>query len=231
MTLFTLPPSHFCERARWALDHVGADYVERRLAVGLHVPIMRRIADRSALPVLRIGASVIQGSDRVLDWTGIPGGDPALEHRLESRIGSLVRLFAYSATLGEPHHRDVRTVILDGVPVWQACLAGIGWPMLRRAMMAGLDARAERLPALAAQLETEFDWLEISLGGRSYYTGTSFGRADITAASLLSPLMRPAVLPLYGPIRFPPAVTETLRRWNERPVLRWVRHVYAAHRG
>ena len=28
--LLTIPISHFCEKARWALDRAGVDYVERR---------------------------------------------------------------------------------------------------------------------------------------------------------------------------------------------------------
>ena len=29
--LVTIPISHFCEKARWALDRAGVDYVEQRL--------------------------------------------------------------------------------------------------------------------------------------------------------------------------------------------------------
>ena len=230
MTLFTLPPSHYCERARWALDCIHADYVERRLAVGLHGPIMRRVAASTALPVLRIGTGVIQGSDRILDWTMMPGGDTAVEARLDARLGSLVRLYAYSATLGGPDHARIRNVLVDGVPAWQAVTISVGWPILRRAMIAGLDARAERLHGLAHAIEAELDWLEARLGERPYLVGDRFGRADITAASLLSPLARPAVVPLYGPIRFPPEVDSILKRWNERRSLRWVRQIYADHR-
>ena len=47
--LFVLPPSHYCERARWALDHVDVVYREERWAVGLHVPRARRLAKRTTL--------------------------------------------------------------------------------------------------------------------------------------------------------------------------------------
>ncbi|EIZ79571.1 hypothetical protein WSK_1837 [Novosphingobium sp. Rr 2-17] len=35
--VLTLPPSHYCERARWALDRQAIAYDEERLAPGAHV--------------------------------------------------------------------------------------------------------------------------------------------------------------------------------------------------
>ena len=91
--LYVLPPSHFCERARWGLDHMGVAYVEEPWAVGVHVLLARRLAPATTLPILDVGTEIIQGSDRILDWTGIKGGNPDLEERFESRIGVLVRQF------------------------------------------------------------------------------------------------------------------------------------------
>ena len=71
--LIVLPPSHYCERARWALDHAGVAYTEDRWGVGLHVPLAKRLMAGTGLPILDTGAEIIQGSDRILDWTGLPG--------------------------------------------------------------------------------------------------------------------------------------------------------------
>ena len=36
-TLVTIAFSHFCEKARWALDHAGVRYVEERYAPVAHL--------------------------------------------------------------------------------------------------------------------------------------------------------------------------------------------------
>src|SRR3712207_676399 len=99
--LIVLPPSHYCERARWGLDHMGVAYREERWAVGCHVPLAKRLAPATTLPILDTGREVIQGSGRILDWTGMPGGDAEVEDRFERGIGVLVRQYIYAATLGD----------------------------------------------------------------------------------------------------------------------------------
>jgi glutathione S-transferase len=85
--LYTLAPSHYCERARWALDRAGIGYEEVRLAPGPHVPRVRKLGvPGTSLPVLeRPDEKPLQGSARILDWAGLPGGDAELEARLEER--------------------------------------------------------------------------------------------------------------------------------------------------
>ncbi|MGK4455608.1 glutathione S-transferase N-terminal domain-containing protein, partial [Klebsiella pneumoniae] len=80
-----MPPSHYCERARWALDLQRIVYDEERLAPGTHLLRVKRLgAAATSLPLLLLeDGSLCQGSDRILDWAGLPGGDPAIERRLE----------------------------------------------------------------------------------------------------------------------------------------------------
>ena len=226
--LIVIPPSHYCERARWALDRAGVAYNEERWAVRLHVPLAKRLgAADTGLPILDTGAEVIQGSDRILDWTGLPGAD--VERRFEARIGPLVRRYIYANTLGDPRS-GVQNFLLDGVPAWQAALGRLAWPVTRRLMIQGMNARADLAPALEQELAAELDWFDGILGGRRYLVGDQFGRADITAASLLAPLASPAEHPVYRRGMMPAAVEDALTRWRARPSLRWVERTYAEHR-
>jgi glutathione S-transferase len=77
--LFVLAPSHFRERARWALDHAGVNYREVRWAPGPHALLAKRLGTGTSLPILDTGTDVIQGSNRILNWTGLSGHDPDLE--------------------------------------------------------------------------------------------------------------------------------------------------------
>ncbi len=227
--LIVLPPSHYCERARWALDRAMVRYREERWAVGVHLPLARRIAPKSTLPILDTGDQVIQGSDRILDWIGLPGADPELEGRLSERIGPLIRRYLYAGALNEPGS-PVRNVVLDGVPAWQAAIGRVAWPAIRRRMIQQLDARPELLQAMEGELNGELTWLDDRMRERRFLVGDAFGRADITAASLLSPLARPEALPIYRKGKLPDAIEATLARWAARPSLRWVSETYAAER-
>jgi len=60
-TLITIPFSHFCEKARWALDATGVGYREEGHPPGLHRRAVKRVRGRGSVPVL-----VLEGG-RVLD--------------------------------------------------------------------------------------------------------------------------------------------------------------------
>ena len=226
--LLTLPPSHYCERARWGLSYAGLPYREVPLAAGLHALTARRLAPLTALPLLRTATKVVQGSDCILDWCGLATADPDAEQRLQNRIGPLVRSFSYAATMDGPYYADIRRILLAGVPRWQAVATTAAWPGLRRLLIVSLDVQAWRLAELSEQLEAELDWFGRHLGGRETLGNGGFGRDDITAASLLAPLTLPTVVPLYRALRYSEAVVTTLTRWNGGPALRWVAATYRA---
>ena len=227
--LFVIPISHYCERARWALDHAGVAYKEVRWAVGLHVPLARRIAAGTGLPILDTGERIIQGSDRILDWTGMPGADPALERRFEDTVAPLIRQYVYSATLHDPNS-NIRDVLFDGVSAMHDHVGRFMWPVTRRLMIRKMDTRPILVPDLERRLEAELDWFDGRVEGRRFLVGDRFGRADLTAASLLAPLARPAACPLYQELALPPRLQETFERWSVRPGLHWVGRLYDDHR-
>jgi glutathione S-transferase len=227
--LFVLPPSHYCERARWALDHIGQPYTEERWAVGLHVPLARRMAKGTTLPILAVRNTIIQGSDLILDWTGIGGADPALEQRFEKRIGPLVRQYIYAGTLGDPRS-GVRGVLWEGVPRVQSLPGRIMWPVTRRIMVSAMSAHPFVLPELEDRLDAELAWFDERISGRHHLAGGQFGRACLTAASLLAPLARPPECPFYNRVIMPPVMEAALVRWSARPSLRWVNHIYSIYR-
>jgi glutathione S-transferase len=193
------------------------------------VPLAKRIAPATTLPILIADREVIQGSGRILDWADLPGGDVGLEERFDRRIGLLVRQYIYAATLSESAS-GVRAALLDGVSATQARLARLMWPATRRLMIAGMNARPALVSQIEEQLAGELDWFDHRLDGRRHLVGDRLGRADITAASLLGPLARPAACPLYSSIVLPARVEETLARWRRRPSLAWTERLYSDHR-
>jgi glutathione S-transferase len=97
-----------------------------------------------------------------------------------------------------------------------------------------MNARPRLLPDLIAQVDSELDWFDGVLAERGdHLVGREFGRADLTAASLLAPVALPQVEPvksLSAGIRWPRSLAPALARWSDRPTLEWVRRVYETHR-
>jgi len=235
LLLLTLPPSHYCERARWALDRHGVAYDEERLAPGAHIRRVKRLgASVTSLPLLLLGdGSLCQGSDRILDWTGMSGGDPEIERHLERTTAPLIRQCLYAGLLHDPRS-GIRNVLLRGTGTWPTIVGCLTWPLLRRIMAAGMNARQHLLLGLIAQVERELDWFDQTLAERGdHLIGSDFGRADLTAASLFAPIALPQVEPVSGisaGIRWPRSLAPAIARWSDRPSLKWVRKMYETHR-
>jgi|AGTN01.3.fsa_nt_gi hypothetical protein len=228
--LYVLPPSHYCERARWGLDHAGIAFAEERWAVGLHVVLARRLAEKSTLPILDTGTNIIQGSDRILDWAGLHAGDPEVERRFGDVIGPLIRQYIYAVTLSDPSS-GIRALLLEGVPTWQRRVARLMWPATCRLMVAHMNADARFAHDFERRITAELDWFSRRIGDRAYLSEDRFSRTDITAASLLAPLARPEFCRLYRRLKLPPVLTDAFSRWQDSPALHWTTRIYALHRG
>src|SRR6187397_1382247 len=59
-TLYQFEFSHFCEKARWALDYKGLAHERRNLLPGLHARVARKLASNSSLPILVDNGAVVQ---------------------------------------------------------------------------------------------------------------------------------------------------------------------------
>ena len=51
-TLYQFPLSHFCEKARWLLDHKELDFVAHNLVPGFHRAFARLKTGQNNLPIL-----------------------------------------------------------------------------------------------------------------------------------------------------------------------------------
>ena len=235
LRLLTLAPSHFCERARWGLDMGGIVYDEERLAPAAHILRVKRLgASATSLPLLLFAnGSICQGSDQILNWAKVPGGDRELEQRLEQTTAPLIRQTLYAGLLADSQS-GIRDVLLRGTDTLQAAMVRLAWPILRSVMVAGMDARPQFLPKLLAKVEHELDWFDRVITERKrHLVGQEFGRADLTAASLLAPLALPDVDPvksISAGIRWPRSLEPSIMKWSDRPALKWVHQVYHAHR-
>lgn len=98
-------------------------------------------------------------------------------------------------------------------------------------MIKGMDLGPAQGLQSRALLEAELDWLDGLLAdGRPYLHGKQWTRADLTAAALLAPLVAPKEHSLTDKVFFPSGVLKTMKDWENRPALQFVRRMYATHR-
>lgn len=237
--LHTFALSHFCENARWALDYKGVPYTEHSWAPMLHMFRTWRLK-RTYTPVLRIDGKVIQESAEICQYVEQRFPTPSLipaEHREavlrtceEARsIGPQVRRIAYFA-IGQELPRLKRAWSLNVSPV-EARLHTMVFPLSRRMVFKALRVNEEAAKESEAVVRAFLAEHDKRLDGRGrYLVGDAFTLADLTMASMLSPLARPPEHPYY-PRMVPGDAGEALiDSFRGYRMLQWVRDCYARHR-
>ena len=158
--LITFGRSHFCEKARWALDWHGIAYDEIGWPPGLHIILAkRRGATATTLPILLDGESVIQGSGAIIDWAESKSQDCArsltprsnqaeaqeIERRADQVIGVHVRRLAYAETLPS-HSHLVKPSLFLRASGWHRLIGNMMWPVVRRLMIRIMTSSQEPPP-------------------------------------------------------------------------------------
>ncbi len=243
-TLYIFAISHYCEKACWALERLGIEHRVELLAPGPHQVTAKKLgARRAALPILVADGAMVQGSANIIDWadaqvepsrrlTPDEGREEclAIEKRLDDVFGVHVRRYYYSEALVD-HPATVLPIFTNGLPVARRLLVTATWPVIRRLMIQGMDLGPEQRLDSRRIVEQELDWVDGLLSdGRRHLVGDGLTRADLAAASLLSPLAVPDEHPTYANLSLPPLLAEDVAGWNTRPSLAWVRDIYAAYR-
>lgn len=243
--LYIFAISHYCEKARWALDYLGIDYELRHVAPGEHGQIAKKLgAPRSSVPYLSTGEQVIQGSADIIDWADkvtpsktkrlTPDADREkclqVEKRIDDIAGVHIRRFYYSEALVE-YPRTVRPIFTRDLTLKKKLLTSIFWGKIRNLMIARMDLGPKQAQESRDITEGEIDWIDGLLsGGTKYLVGDVFSRADIAAASLLAPLVLPTEHPTYGRLKHPPNLAAVVAGWEHRPSFTWVRNIYTQYR-
>ena len=238
--------SHFCEKARWALDRAGIDYSLHHLAPGLHRRVAKKLGlPASSVPILKVGGTLVQGSSAILDWaeehrqagapTLVPEDDAsesvnAVEQRLDEVLGVHVRRYFYSEALVE-YPQTVKPIFTNDLVGGQKLFLELAWRFIRKIMIDRMDLGSMQGIESREILEQELNWLDSLLAdGRQFLVGNRFSRIDITAASLLAPLVKPEKHPTYDMIELPPNVTLDCENWSKRTSLQWVSDMYQEYR-
>jgi glutathione S-transferase len=244
--LVTIPFSHYCEKARWALERAGIPFEERG-----YLPGLNRLATRghggTTVPLwLHEGRALGDSTEIALRADSLAESgrkllpvDPVLrEHALSldarfgRRLGVATRAWAYSFLLEEPaliaqlaEQRVSRAQALALVP-----LRGLIIAMIRRGLRIGPTTRAWA----EGRIEEDFAHVEerLASGDGEHLVGDAFSLADLSFASLAAPAVFPEQYagPSLRLDELPAPMREQVTRWRERPAGRFALRVYQTHR-
>jgi len=238
--LFTI--SHYCEKARWALDYLGFDVDVRALAPGTHIKVAKRLGLKyGSVPYMQFNEEVIQGSSAIIDWaekntqSGRTLGSSneqvrAIERRLDEKLGVHIRRWFYSeAVIKCPEL--VKPIFMHDISFLEKIKLQMRWPVIRKMMTKRMDLGPEEGLESFKIVNQEIDWLEgLIVDEDSYLIGDRLSRADITAASLLAPLVQPEQYVCSTLMQHPPRLQEDVAAMIERPFWAWVAAQYQRNR-
>jgi glutathione S-transferase len=231
--LITIPISHYCEKARWALDRAGIAYRERAHLQVIHWIPVARAGGKKTAPVLVWGDRVYADSTDIVEEASAKGppdrglfpDDPAvaaevraLQKDFDEHLGPEGRRWMYNALRGR---RDIAIAFgCTGVPTWQRRGLPLVYPLAARIIDRYLDVTPATAERSEAEVRAVFDGVALRLGdGRPYLCGERFSAADLAFASLSAPLLMPPEygVPLPQPDQLPMPMAEKVREFRAHP--------------
>ncbi len=231
--LITIPISHYCEKARWALDRAGIEYHERAHLQIFHWVPVRRAGGKWTAPVLVWGDRVLADSADIVeaadaqarpnrrlfpDDRDTAAEARSLQHDFDTHLGPEGRRWMYFALSGR---RDIAIdYACTGVPTWQRRALPLVYPAAARIINRYLDITPTTAARAEAAVRAVFDKVAERLDdGRPYLCGENFTAADLTFASLAAPVLMPPEygVPLPQPDELPETMAATVRQLRQHP--------------
>jgi glutathione S-transferase len=244
--LITIPISHYCEKARWALDRAGMAYREERHIQGIHRLAARRAGGGDTVPVLVTPDGTLGESEEIISWvdrhleaddrlfpveTGEREEVLRLSRRFDGDLGVHGRRLVYVHMMG------ARKLALaynnQGVPRWEDLLLRSAWPAMSGFVARELGIRPGIETADEGIVWREFDFAAEQLAQNGpFLIGERFTAADLTFAALSAPVIVP---PAYGvelpqPEAQPPALAALVTRAREHPAGRYALMLFDRYR-
>lgn len=246
--LITIPISHYCERARWALEYCQVEFDEERHLQVLHRRSVRRAGADHSVPVLVAGRECLGDSADIVAFADslapverrlYPADAEGraqvevLERQFAGRYGVSTRVLGYDIVANMPGS-FVRRYNNVGAPAGERLLFRLGYPVARGFILRALEVTSGNVKRCQELVLATLDEIAARLDdGRRFLLGERFTAADLTFAAMSAPLV---LAPEYGvPVPEPSALAPLLRArvegYRQHPAGRYALRIYREYRG
>ena len=249
--LITFTVSHYCEKARWALDYCNISYVEECYVPGAQKGAIKHVGG-TTLPVLLISKTGIIDSTPIVAWADEHAQEPSpavtsklipLEEPQRAAVLELCELFGKelgvaARTLFAHHLAEEPQIFLrditEGPVGCVACLFRCCLPVLSCFVGSKMRANEQKLSEATATLDRIYDMVGSKVEDRKYLVGDSFSAADLCFASLSTPILFPDELSLmkrqFENGKFPNALKEVVNKYRNTPAGQYALRLYREDR-
>jgi glutathione S-transferase len=239
--LYHIEISHFNEKARWALDYKHVAHVRKAPPPLLHMAWAYVLTRDKTFPILALNGQRIGDSTRIIEALERAYPDPPLYPAEEAERRRALELEDFFDEEVAPHLRRVafHDALESDLPLSVAVpnasplvrrMFSVGTPIARPAVRLRYGIRSDEAERSREKTKAGLDRLAAELQPSGYLVGERFTVADLTAAALLFPLVRPPEAE-YMIATLPPRFASYRDSLSSHPAFEWVREMYSRHRG
>jgi glutathione S-transferase len=244
VVLWHLPVSHYNEKVRWALAYKDLPHERRTPLPALYMAVALWLTrgKGSTLPVLRIdqetlgdSTEIIAALERRFPEPPLYPSDPderrralELEDFFDEEVAPHVRVLAWHEVTKDRERFAEFAASMGTGPLRGAKRAAGAYGRAFLNLRYGVH-RDESAELARRKIEAAFDRLEAELGSSEYLVGDRFTVADLTAASILYPMVRPPEGPQVMP-DYPEPLERFRLSFSHRPGYGWVAEMFRRHR-
>ncbi|HEX7290690.1 MAG TPA: glutathione S-transferase family protein [Conexibacter sp.] len=242
--LWQIKVSHYNEKVRWALDHKRIPH--RRVTpwpLFGSLPAAWLMTRRLTFPILRLDGRAIGDSTAIVAALEERYPDPPLypadaaeraralelEDFFDEQLAPYLRRVAWYEVSRDPRV-FFETAFPDSSPLLRAAFRPSAFAVTRTVKARyGIDdaSAAEARRKILAAMER----IEAEIGPSGYLVGDAFSIADLTAAALATPFLRPPERQYLPPHPPPEPLRSFTQELAARPAGSWVFDIFARHRG
>ncbi|NJM68839.1 MAG: glutathione S-transferase family protein [Scytonema sp. RU_4_4] len=230
--LITIPISHYCEKARWALTKLKLPYIEEPHMPPFHLLATGRVGGKST-PVMITEDGALTDSTDILCYLDKVAPDNAklyptdpdsrqqveqLEDLFDEQLGPAIRRWGYFHAMNDS--KLMQHAWCNGVPFFERALFPVVFPTVRSIAQQKLNITQESSAQAYEQIKSIFEQVsELLTDGRTYLVGNSFSAADLTFAALAAPAVRPPEHPMTRASleELPSKLVSGIKKFRETP--------------
>lgn len=245
-TLYQFPLSHYCEKARWLLDHKELDYIAQNMIPGVHRLFVQIKTGQHRLPMLNDKKNWIADSTDIADYLEKNYPEHALLRSDEGLNQHILQIDALSQELGDHVRRWLFSFILDQTEKSTALDIILGEkgvlrnfekfsvPTIKFALKRIHQVSPDSALASKVRIDeivNDLNQILVENGGR-YLVGDRLTLADIAVCSMIAPMLMIEGTPweIQDASEIKPEIFDQQLKLLDLPIGQYVKRIYQLER-